>query len=104
MGRHGIMVLAMDCGAGGPHFESRSPLFFRERPLMRGRRNREEEESTPVNDHLTRQRACNQGIESIAFMGHKKYVLKITARYCTKLWHLSKIMSVAKTAHISATN
>ena len=41
--RCGLMVLALDCGAGGPRFESWSPLFFRERPSKRGRRNGDEE-------------------------------------------------------------
>ena len=28
VGRRGLMFLALDCGPGGPRFESRSPLFF----------------------------------------------------------------------------
>ena len=71
MGPRGLMVLALDCGATGPQFESRSPLFFREQPSTYRRRNGDEEEGTPVNDHLMREHPRNRGSKTKDFKREK---------------------------------
>ena len=64
VGCHGLMVLALDCGAGDPRFESWSPSFFRERPSTRGKKKWRRGGKRACERPLTSERARNQGPES----------------------------------------